>query len=160
MADIAVADVTAKILYRKPYAPDSEQPTNEPLIHVRVGITVDPGTDDAYPTGGIPLDNLFTAGNASDTKLDVTKPIYQKGIGLMRAAAATFTPVMPAFYHQAGATAATQKLRLYLGAANASAVAHAEHGNSDITAATSFNGDTDPYVEIDLIGTLRPGETL
>lgn len=245
MADIAAADVSAKILYQKPYAPDSEQPTNEPLIHVRVGITIDPGTTDAYPTGGIPLTNLFTSGNASDTKLDTNRKIIHKGAANLRASASVLTPSLPCFFHQGGSAAADQKLilcasqavlgpRLVVSGTTLAAAASGnvitdsgnglagfkvgepilisgftgtaannqvgvisavaagqisvttavafvndaagetvtltslwplpsavvEYPNTDITLTNGIAGDTDPYVEIDLIGFLRPGETL
>lgn len=244
MAAIVAADVSAKILYRQLYAPDSVQPAIQPIIVVGVGITVDPGTDKTYPSGGIPLDNLFTSGNASDTKLDIKQPIYQIRDAQMQAAAATFSPSFPAKYEQ-GSTAATNVLRLRrpTGKFNASAatitgttlaVASStitDSGNglvtagfqvgdlivvsgftgtaanntwgiltavaagtltavwpvamtndaagepvtvtayrsgtgfeefplTDVTAAPLFNGDTDPYVELWLLGRLRAGESL
>ena len=239
MADIVAADVTSKNDWLI-IGPDSKQPVRQARILVRCKITVDPGTTDAYPTGGIPLTVLFTSGTSNDSKLDINQPIMWLNSGAyMQAAAATFTPAFPVKYEQ-GSTPATNVLRLrrdsnsmpdalisgatlavssntitdsasgFVAAgfttamiirvagfsgtlANNQVVALTtvaagtltptggtwvndaageavtimgflapgqEFTNVDVTGITLFNGDTDPYVELWLMGMLREGESI
>lgn len=109
MAAIVAADVTSKNQWYM--TADSKQGVLQPTVLVLCKITVDPGTDDTYPSGGIPLTALFTAADASDTKLDFNLPIKQIGSAQIQAAAATFSPSFSAKFEQ-GSTAAANVLRI------------------------------------------------
>ena len=155
MADIAAADTSAVILERFIVPTFTAGP---PLLIVVAKITIDPGSSDAYPTGGIILSPLFTTGNASDTWLDTNQPITALGPVILRCAAATLTPLNSALFYNGGTTAAAQTLVL-CGAADASGSV-AQFANTDITAAGLLAaGDTDPVGVIALMGRLRPGIT-
>lgn len=141
MADIVAADVSAKILFRERL--HTLGTGGQPLILVGVEITVDPGTTDTYPTGGIPLTNLFTTGNASDTWLDVLQPILEVGQGFCRIDTGVTISAKANFYSSA-ATAAGQVLVLQRSAALpsitgttiavASATSITDSGNGLVTA--------------------------
>lgn len=164
MADIAAGDVTAQILWREMLT--SPQGARKPLITVGVRITIDPGSSDAYPTGGVPLTSLFgSAGGVSDTKIDPSQPVVALGPGILRAAAGTLTPGLVCYHYDGGNTAASQTLVMMnvLADGGTNPTALAQLANSDITgtAASGFiGGDTDPVVEMVFIGRLREGEIL
>lgn len=160
MANIVAADVSAKILSKTPVYEGTFPGSPRRLMMVTVGITVDPGTTDAYPTGGIPLDNLFTKDNASDTGLDTNETIIQVGPALLRAAEGTLTPALPAYFYKGGVAASdcTLVVMNVLADGGTNPTSLIEHANSDITAAAAaggIGGDTDPYCELTLIGRLR-----
>ena len=74
MADIsATNDVTASII-RKVLTPTAG--SNKGQIEVVAEVTIDPGTADAYPAGGVSLYSMFTASDSNDTGIDPTKPVY------------------------------------------------------------------------------------
>lgn len=161
MVDVVANDVSAVILSRRALYTGQLPGQIPQLVMVVAGITIDPGTTDTYPTTGIPLDNLFqAAGGVSDTWLDVTQQII--GIpSVLHESATAFTRQMPVFFLKTGTAANTAKL--VLGASNGAAAGLAalqNLGNTDLTDATVFNGDTDPYCEMAFIGFLRPGKTL
>lgn len=146
MADIAAADVTWSLIHRIL----TPQPGSDRVGVQAVGqITVDPGTADTYPTGGIPLTNVFT----DYTGIDVTKPILGV-VSMVRnnAGVATF---IKGYFYNGGTTAASQTLvltNIVEGGATA-AIQEAELANSDITGANFLGGDNDMICDIVLYGT-------
>lgn len=130
MADIAAADVTARRLRIAKWGPDSSMPMGKIPIEVTMGVTIDPGTTDAYPTAGIPLTTLFSGSTpnttpaAGDSGLDPTQLIIYPDAVTVRAAAATYTPNFKGTFQNSAATAAGQLLRLWKprGSLQASAV--------------------------------------
>lgn len=169
MAAIVAGDTTATILFREKLSGIARG--NETLIVVGVEITIDPGTTDTYPTGGILLTNLFTTGNASDTWLDTTRPIMALGSTILRyydsAAPTTLTPACPAAFYNGGSTAATQTLVVYQNAADdgTKKINMAEHTTDDVTDSTNITNpiagaDKDMRCRLTLMGFLRPDVTV
>jgi hypothetical protein len=165
MADIAAADVSAVILWRA-HAGKLQNRGQRTMIDVAVKITVDPGTTDAYPTGGIPLTNLFTTGNASDTGLDVNLPIVEMTRGGYAQISDALFPATPAFFYNGGVTAASQTLVLGVSPADDGTknVMLVQYPNEDITTNTTVTtglatGDKDIVYTTVLRGFLRHGVT-
>jgi hypothetical protein len=105
MADIVAADVTNSIIAKLEFSQGGQ---SKKQLLVICEVTVDPGTTDAYPTGGIPLTNLFTAGEAADTGLDPAKPI--RGVASEAKIDNAVTTMASCRFHNGGTTAADQKL--------------------------------------------------
>ena len=157
MADIVAGDVTYSEIYKTilPVAGSTKG-----KIQIACRLTIDPGTTDFYPTGGIPLTDLFTAGNVKDTGIDVTKPIF--GIaGLARISDAQ-APAAPAMFNNGGVTAASQTLVLYVTAADDGTKKDTllQYPAEDITTNTTVTaplatGDKDIRVNLLLIGDER-----
>lgn len=150
MADIAAADVTWSQFHR---VVTPQAGSDRKLIQVNGRITIDPGTTDAYPTGGIPLTNVFT----DFTGIDVTKPIIGQ-ISLVRnnAGVALF---IKGYFYNGGTTAATQTLvltNIVEGGATA-AIQEVELANSDITGANFLGDDDDMICDAIFYGTAVEG---
>lgn len=165
MADIAASDVTFSIFEKEIYNKPGD---SRKRIRVTGELTVDPGTDDAYAAGGIPLTNLFTAGGQGYTGIDPAFPVH--GIcSLARyydsAAATTITPAALAFFNNAGTTAATQKLALYVVKADDGTkdTCFTEHRAEDVSLTTNLTNplvgsDKDFKVVIQIWGTAASGQ--
>src|SRR5690349_4059286 len=113
MVDIAAAKVTAQVLSRR-YAGNADYGGTSSVgreMEVELLLTIDPGTTDAYPTGGIPLTTIFTEANGQeiDTGLDVAQQITPIGQPQMRISTGV-TVLAPAIFHNGGQTAASQTL--------------------------------------------------
>lgn len=158
MADIAAGDVTCKVLSRRKVGANPYQDGNLQRVEVDIELTIDPGTSDAYPTGGIPLTAAFTeaSGEHIDTGLDVTQRIREEGGGYARISSGV-TVTTPAFFYNGGVTAASQTLVLQrVPDDGANAVCFVEYANTDVTAAGGIAaGDTDIVYRTTLVGTLR-----
>ncbi len=165
MVAIAAGDVTAAILYRT-HVGKTQNRGQRTMIDVALKITIDPGTDDTYPTGGIPLTNLFTTGNASDTGLDVSMPIIEMTQGGFARISDALAPATPAAFYNGGATAATQTLVLYCIPADdgTNPITISQYPAEDVTANTTVDnpiatGDKDIVYTTVLRGFLRQGVT-
>lgn len=145
MADIAAGDVTCKVVSRRKVGAAPYLDSNLMRVEVDIELTIDPGTTDSYPTGGIPLTAAFTeaSGEHIDTGLDVTQPIREIGGGRARISTGA-TVTTPAFFFNGGVTAASQTLVLQraaalpsitgTGLAVASATSITDSGNGLVTA--------------------------
>lgn len=156
MADIAAGDVTNVVLARRRVGFGSGGAV---IVDVDCDVTIDPGTDDAYPTGGIPLTTLFTLANGQniDTGLDTTQPIMEIGAPGYARISSGVTVGTPAMFFNGGTTPATQTLVLFRIPDNgANAVCLDQYANTDVTAAGGIAaGDTDIRYRTTLRGTLR-----
>jgi hypothetical protein len=158
MADIAAGDVTCKVVSRRKVGAAPYLDSNLMRVEVDIELTIDPGTTDAYPTGGIPLTAAFTeaSGEHIDTGLDVTQPIREIG-GKYARISSGVTVGTPAFFHNGGVTAASQTLVLHrIPDDGANAVCLVEYANTDVTATGGIAaGDTDIIYRTTLVGFLR-----
>lgn len=168
MADIATTDVTAKRLFVTKLGGGVAE-GGPPLLMVGLRITVNPGTDDTYEGGaadgdaGVPLEVLFTTGNASDCYLDTAQPITQMGLATARLTLADESVALIGEYSQQGVTAGAQRLILWTGQADGGTNPIAPLSQldeaMDVTGAEGFNADAAFTVDIVLVGRLRPGVT-
>lgn len=140
---------------------------NKTRVGMLVKISIDGATDNAYVTGGIPLTALFTDGNASDLKLDLTQPVWSSGmVPLWKSdpgADAGVVASVPAMLRVKSGAPAASNYKLWCGK-----VAANDAGNTGIDEAaaadlsgTDLLGAAGTFVCYMVIcGTLRQGETI
>jgi len=143
MADIDTTDdVSAKIILKRVTALPQEQ---KGMIECVVEVTINPGTADAYPTGGISLYNLFTADTTSDTGIDPTKPVYGMA-GIFTPTGTSQAKGLLCNFADTAATAVGKKLVVYNYEADNVTLSQGtlvETVNTDLTAAAYLNTDGD-----------------
>lgn len=157
MAAIVADDVTGIVLDRRILQP---REPGAPNYRVIVELTIDPGTTDTYPTGGIPLTNQFTSTHAQFLNLDITKTI--RGICTNARISDALAPACPAAFYNGGATAAAQTLVLYAMVKDDGTKSDCwiEYPPEDVTTNTSVTtpiatGDKDIVVVLELYGTYK-----
>lgn len=162
MAAITASQTTAKIVYRMPFVPDSAQPSGMPLIMVVADVEYNIAASDAYAAGGIPIDLLFTTGNASDTKLDTAQPIIHVNEMCGFRYDATPDVMMLAKLKQTSAGVMTLEFFNVPADGGANPTALKEFTDAaDISGATGFNGNSNNATgRLVLVGRLRYGQTL
>lgn len=163
MGAIVAADITAVPMYRVILGQPQNRGADTMMeVCMKVSVVTDV-TDSDYVTGGLPLDNLFTAGNASDTGLDTSRPIFGKVLSgaLFKGdptSDAGVTNSMPAAFRNKATGASGQKL--WLGKAQANDAGAT--GIDEMTAATIVGADLLTAVGthvcfLELKGFKRPG---
>ncbi len=139
MADIVADDVTTTILFRS-FAGKTVNQGNQLLMDVAVEWNIEPGTTDTYPTGGIPLTNCFTSGNAKELGFDLKKPIVEVGRSIARIDTGVTLGAVGMFYN--GGTAATDQ-KLVLFKQTTAAAARVSVSGTTLAAVNSGNVITD-----------------
>lgn len=157
MADIVAANVTAQIISAVDF-PSYTAGGGGNTIKRRVVARITIATNTDFPANGIPLTNLFTTNDASDTKLDVTRPIWARSGPLKTSAIAAGTFSAPTQFSNGGTTAATQTLLVLVanqaGTDNFPKVA----ANSQNLNAANFTLGSPPYIcDIEFEGDRRIG---
>lgn len=162
MGTITASQTTAKIVYRLPFAPDSSQPVGQPLIMVVADVNYNIASADAYVAGGIPIDLLFTSGDASDTRLDTAQPIIH--VNEMCALRYDTTQDKVLFGKLKQTSAGVMTLEMFYipadGGSNPTSAIEVTDA-ADISGATAFNGNAnDVTFRLVLVGRLRYGQNL
>ena len=154
MADIAAADVTATYFSNRVY---SGMPSQVVALRVTARITVDPGTTDAYPTGGIPLSALFAGDlGALDCLLDPAFDIIQEGSAMLRKSITDFSIAFPATFIKTGTTAADCKLMVMRGGVPIGGAARTTYTAATISAANADSSINDSANAFPLFGVGEP----
>jgi hypothetical protein len=157
MAAITAGDVTAAIIDARALNP---REPGAPNYSVVCELTIDPGTTDTYPTGGIPLTNQFDSTHAQFLGLDIRYPI--RGIPTVARISDALAPMCPAYFYNGGTTAASQTLVLGVTPKDDGTKSDTfiEYPAEDVTTNTTVttpiaNGDKDIKVTLVLYGTQK-----
>ena len=150
MAAVAVAagDTTCAVLYKRITPRPGQQ---KGICEAWCRLTIDPGTDDLYKTGGILLTNMFTSTHGTFCGIDVAEPVWgQASMARNDAGVATF---IKAYFYNGGTTAAAQTLVLtnIVEAGSTAAIQEAQLAGTDLV--TFMGSANDLKVDLYVVGT-------